>query len=199
MRPVLAALAAALVPSVLACTPASPPAVQTMTSAATPTTVSEVDQEVVATVEGVDMGSRILTLRRTDGSLEKVYAPATIRNLPQVRLGDQVVVTYVASMTAVPTATPGNPTPLVDEAVMTAPEGGKPGIATGSALTAVVTVDSYDPASHVVTFTGPSGVQRMAQIQSPQMQALASNLKKGDRVQVILSEAASLEIRAPEA
>lgn len=198
MRPVPAAIATAVLPALLACTPAPSPVTQATSSATEPTTVSEVSQEVLATVEGVDLSSRILTLRRPDGSVEKIYAPADVENLPQVQLGDQVVVTYAASITAARLADDTVAGSVRDEGVMAAPKGGKPGIASGGSLTTVVTVDSYDPATHLVTFTDSDGIQRSAEVERAEMQALASSLKPGDKVGVIFSEAAALTIRRPK-
>ena len=180
-----------------ACAAPAPPPTPAVAPVSTPTTVSETDRDVIATVVDVDVETRLLTLRRADGSIEKIYAPAEVKNLPQVEIGDQVVVTYVAALTAAKTTTAGPPTTVVDQAVATAPEGSIPGAAAGRSATAVVTVDGYDPATHIVTFTGPKGVRRTAEIQRPEMQALATGLKKGDLVQVTLSEAAAITIEPP--
>ena len=182
-----------------ACAPAAPPppAAPQASLASAPTTVSEVDQEVVGTVQDVDMESRLLTVRHADGSIEHVYAPAEVTNLPQVKVGDQVVVTYVAAITAAKTTDPGTPTAVVDRSVVSAPKGSTPGAASGQTVTTVVTVDAYDPATHVVTFTGPKGVQRTAQIMDPKMQVMAGTLKTGDMVEVTLSEAAAVTIERP--
>lgn len=198
MRLVLAAVAAVSLPLVAACSPDMGSGTPAATASTAPTTVSEVSQEVLATVEGVDMSSRILTLRRPDGTKEVVYAPAEVRNLPQVQIGDQVVVTYVASISAAKIGSDAVPTAVLDEGVMAAPEGGKPGVAAGSTVTTTVTVEDYDPSTHIVTFTGPNGMQRTAEIQRPEMRALAGSLKKGDQVEVILSEAAAVTIQRPE-
>ena len=152
---------------------------------------------MLATVEGVDMSSRILTLRRPDGIMEKVYAPADVTNLPQVRIGDQIIVSYVAVISAERATATDAPTAVVDKAIMRTPQGSKPGVAIGSSATTTVTVESYDPQTHTVTFTGPNGVTQTAELQRSQMQDLAATLKKGDQVQVTFSEAASLTIQRP--
>ena len=51
-------------------------------------------QEVSATVTAVDVPGRLVTLKGPDGKLFTVEAGAEVRNLPQVSVGDRVVVRY---------------------------------------------------------------------------------------------------------
>ncbi len=199
MRPVLGILAVVLVPTVLACTPQPSSDAMAMTPADNATTsVRQSHEELLATVEDVDMESRMLTLRRPDGGVEKLYAPPEVKNLPQVKVGDQVFVTYLLTVTAIPRPTTAATSgPAAAEMVTTAPEGSKPSIAKGTAASTVITVDDYDPGTHMLTFTGPQGMQRQGEIMDPKMQALAASLKKGDKVEVILSEAAAITVRSP--
>jgi hypothetical protein len=198
MRPVLGILAVTLVPAVLACTPQPSSDAMAMTPADNATTsVRQSHEELLATVEDVDMESRMLTLRRPDGGVEKLYAPPEVKNLPQVKIGDQVFVTYLLTVTAIPRPTASSSGPAAAEMVTTAPEGSKPGIAKGTAASTVITVDDYDPATHMLAFTNPQGMQHQGEIMDPKMQALAASLKKGDKVEVILSEAAAITVRSP--
>ena len=161
------------------------------------TSVRHSSEELLATVEDIDMESRMVTLRRPDGSVEKVYAPPEVKNLPQVKIGDQVFVTYLLTVTAIPRSTAGTSGPTATETVVTAPEGSKPSISKSTAASTVITVDDYDPATHMMTFTGPQGNQRTGEIMDPKMQAVAASLNKGDKVEVILSEAAAITVRSP--
>ena len=52
---------------------------------------------VTATVTAIDMTTRQVTLRRTDGSSFTVVANEQARNLPQVRVGDTVTVDFYDS------------------------------------------------------------------------------------------------------
>ena len=191
------ALTAVVLPVLVACTQA-PTATTANAETAAPAEVVERQEELLATVEGIDMESRILTLRRPDGTVEKIHAPAEVQNLPQVRVGDQVMVTYAASLTAVKTEGTGAPTSVVDDAVVTSPKGSMPGVAGGGTVTMIVTIEDYDPETHIISFTGPNGFLRQGQLRRSQMQDLARTLKKGDQVQVTYSEAIALTVRRPE-
>jgi hypothetical protein len=198
MRAVLTAAAGVLVVGLAACTPQAGSSTASAATAETtppPAQVTEEDQQLLATVEDVDMQSRMLTLRRTDGMVEKLYVPAEVKNLPQVRVGDHVVASYAASLTAAKAT--GTPKAVADQSVTTAPMGSKPRIATNSSVTTVVTVDSYDPTTHMIAFTGPNGVQRTAQLRNSDMKNLAGTLKKGDQVEVTYSEVTALAIQHP--
>ncbi|WP_222183793.1 hypothetical protein [Geminicoccus harenae] len=202
MRSVIVAAAAGLL--LAACTAAPPPpqpAATPVPSNPPPATSSVTEEEVLAVVEDIDMTSRLVTLRRPDGSRAQVYAPPDVRNLQQVRIGDEIVVTYVAELAALKVGSAdsatGAPTEILDQGVMRTREGTMPGMAVGSSLTTTVTIDSYDPATHIVTFTNAHGVQEMAELQDPAMQARAARLQPGDRVQVTLSEVSALTVRHP--
>ncbi|HEX2527357.1 MAG TPA: hypothetical protein VHL31_13805 [Geminicoccus sp.] len=196
MRLGVGAMGGLMMSGVVACAPAPTTSAVGDPATVAPASVMVEDQELLATVQDVDMESRILTLRRTDGTVEKIYVPADVRNLTQVRLGDQVVVSHAASL-VVARAAAGAPQAVVDSAVMRTPEGSMPGIAAGSSITTLVTIENYDPATQTVTFIGPNGTQRMAQLERSEMQDFAGTLKKGDQVEVTYSEAAAITIQPP--
>ncbi len=52
-----------------------------------------------ATVAAIDMTTRVVTLRRADGTTFSVVAGPDVRNLPQLRVGDSVTLDYVDVLT----------------------------------------------------------------------------------------------------
>ena len=74
-----------------------------------PTSVAHTMQ-LVATVESVDMSTRQVLLQTPDGARATVVAGPEVRNLPQVRAGDSVTVTYQEAI-AVQMAQPGTAPP----------------------------------------------------------------------------------------
>jgi hypothetical protein len=66
---------------------------------AQPATV-ERTQMVTATVEAVDQAERLVTLRGPDGDPFTVHVADEVRNLPQVEVGDQVVIRYREAIAA---------------------------------------------------------------------------------------------------
>src|SRR3982750_16616 len=53
---------------------------------------------VTATVQSVDVSNRLVTLKGPDGQVVTVHADERVKNLPQVKKGDQVTVTYYESI-----------------------------------------------------------------------------------------------------
>ena len=168
-----AAVGALLLSALSACQSPPPP----------PTHVARTSQ-LVATVETVDMTTRQVLLRTPGGALATVVAGPEVRNLPQLRAGDRVNVTYQVAI-AVQMAQPGT-TPLNAAALVTqrAAPGQLPGGAVSGVITARVTVVSVAPDGTSVTFTGPSGVSHTAEVSDPQMQSFVQRLQPGDQVDV---------------
>src|SRR4029079_13075717 len=70
-----------------------------------------------ARVEDVDLQKRIVTLRTAKGELGGVEVGREVRNLPQIRKGDDVVVTYYESV-AITLKKPGEATPGITTAAV---------------------------------------------------------------------------------
>jgi hypothetical protein len=148
-----------------------------------PTNVAHTKQ-LVATVESVDLSTRQVVLRTPDGAHATVVAGPEVRNLPQLRAGDRVTITYQEAI-AVQMAEPGSAPP--DGAALVAQRaapGQLPGGAVAGVVAARVTVVSVAPDGTSVTFTGPSGVLHTADVQDPKMQSFVLRLKPGDQVDV---------------
>ncbi|MFL5282695.1 MAG: hypothetical protein ACJ8AW_17335 [Rhodopila sp.] len=171
-----AAVGALLLAALGACqSPAPPPP--------PPTSVAHTKQ-LVATVETVDMSTRQVLLRTPNGARATVVAGPEVRNLPQLRAGDRVTVTYQEAI-AVQMAPPGSTRPNA-AALMAqrAAAGQLPGGAVRGIVTARVTVVSVAPDGTSVTFSDPRGVLHIAEVQDPNMQSFAQRLRPGDQVDV---------------
>jgi len=94
-----------------------------------------------ATVEDVDQRTRMVTLRTADGEIVHFQGDESMRNLPQVRKGDQVTATYYESI-ALRLREAGGEQPriAVSEQVERAPLGEKP-------AGMVITLKVEDPAN----------------------------------------------------
>jgi hypothetical protein len=170
----LPAAVSALVLSALAACQSPPPQ---------PASVAHTKQ-LVATVESVDMSNRQVLLRTPDGARATVVAGPDVRNLPQVKAGDRVTITYQEAI-AVRMAASGSAPP--DAQVVAAERvaaGELPGGAAGGLVTARVTMVSAAPDGTSVVYTGPDGVGHTAEVRDPKMQAFVRQLKPGDQVDV---------------
>lgn len=153
-----------------------------------------------ATVESIDQKTRMVTLRGSDGRTTTFRAGDEVRNLAQVKAGDQVVATYyeaIAAEVRKPTAEEqANPTAIL-EAAGRAPLGALPGAAGARVLRLVATITAIDTATDHVTLTGPEGRSLTLKARDPRNLAL---VKVGDPVVITYTEAVALSVTpAPSA
>jgi hypothetical protein len=107
-----------------------------------------------------------------------------VRNLPQLRAGDRVTVTYQEAI-AVQMAPPGSTRPNAAALVAQRTALGQlPGGAVRGIVAARVTVVSVAPDGTNVTFRDPRGALHVAEVQDPKMQSFVQGLRPGDQVDV---------------
>ena len=118
--------------------------------------------EITATVESIDPKTRFVALRGTDGRRATIYAGPAVRNLDQVRTGDEVAVSYYEAI-AVEVAPAGTATRSVEQdvAVVRAAAGDRPAGAIGETLTATVEIESVDTSFNTLTFKRADGLERV--------------------------------------
>jgi hypothetical protein len=181
----LAVIAVGLLPSLAACQPPAPPPAQA---------TAQRTKQQSATVESVDMGTRLVVLRAEDGTKESFVASPEVRNLPQVRVGDKVTATYqeaiAVRMAPVGSAAPNTAVITADRAAL----GQMPAAAINSEVTARVTVVSAAPDGSSVTFMGPDGVTHTAEVRDPKMQAFVQQLRPGNQVDIDYSSKIAVRV-----
>lgn len=151
---------------------------------------------ITATVESIDMATRMVTLVKPDGRSFVVEAGEEVRNLGQVKVGDKVTVEYYEGLIA-EMAPPGASTKEfeVTKAVRRAPVGARPAGATAEAITTTVVIEHVDPLRHTVFFKGPLGKTRVVQATRPEFQPMLKKLKPGDKVNVTYFEAMAVSVK----
>lgn len=160
-----------------------------------PSFLAEEVAEATATVTAVDAGKRLISLKdQNDGSEFTVEAGDEVRNFSQIEVGDEVTVQYYRSLAAEVTkadASDDRGTVLLGSR---APEGDRPAAAVGTVHTAIVTIDSVNPAASTVSFTDSDGKKRETTVQREQGGDFISQLKPGDRVQLTYGEALAIAV-----
>jgi hypothetical protein len=152
--------------------------------------------EITATVESIDPTTRLVALRGTDGRRATIYAGPVVRNFDQVRVGDEVAVSYYEAI-AVEVAAANTATRSVEQdvAVVRAAAGDRPAGAIGETLTATVEIESVDTSFNTVTFRRADGLERVLAVEDPQAQRFIRKLRRGDLVQVKYMEAIAVSVR----
>ena len=167
------------------------------------TTVSEsrergsASQTVTTTaiVQDVDQKTRVVTLRTADNEIVHFQVGDEARNLPQVRKGDHVTVTYYESLAIKLREAEGEkPGMTVAESMERAPLGAKPGgmVVRETTLTAKVT--AVDRKKQTVTLEGPQGGKVTLKVEDPANLELA---KVGKLVVATYREAVSIAVQKP--
>src|SRR5262245_44076918 len=126
-------------------------------------------QEVSATVVSCHQSTRTLNLKGHDGTTAPFQVGPAVKNFPQIRAGDKVVVSYYRGIAAElqPKGTPlSKKVDTIDLATSAAP-GTKPGAGVGTATTATVVIEKVDTKANTVSFKRPDGVSRTLPVKSP--------------------------------
>jgi hypothetical protein len=148
---------------------------------------------VTATVEKVDLEKRQVTLRGPEGDVSTIHVGDEVRNLPQVKRGDHVIVTYYESV-AFQVLKPGEAKPSIsaaDEAGR-ARLGDKPGAAAAKTVTLVATIMKLDRKAQKAVLRGPEGKTITVDVQNPEN---FDKVKVGDTVEIVLTEALAIDVQ----
>ncbi len=183
---------------IAACAASSKPAVQPAAAPAATVsgTVGENVQTAKAKVKAVDLKTRHVTLQRADGSVVKFAVGDDVRNLPQVKVGDEVNVTYYESLAyEVHKSGQVMPGAAVTESAARAPLGEKPAGVVGRATTVTATIAAIDKATPSVTLKAPNGELTTFKVRHPEK---LNQVSVGDLVDITYTEALAISVDEPE-
>jgi hypothetical protein len=161
-----------------------------------PVTREELTQKT-ATVESIDLPSRLVTLRGEDGGGLTVVVDPVVKNLDQVKVGDKLVVSYYEALAA-EVKKPGEGVQGVETevAAIKAAPGEKPAGGAGVTARTTVTIESVDTSLNTVTFKRTDGLVRTVAVERPEGREFIRGLKKGDQVEITYTEALAMEVHA---
>jgi translation elongation factor P/translation initiation factor 5A len=148
-----------------------------------------------ATVESIDLATRIVGLKGADGQTTSVVVPESIQNLDKLKVGDTVMTTYAVAV-AVQLLKPGEETAPAAVSSAAGQAAGK--IVGANQVSAVLKVESIDLATNSVTVTGPQGNTRTIKVKRPELQEKLKSLKPGDEVQLTFTEAMAISVEPKE-
>jgi len=149
---------------------------------------------ITATVEKIDQKARLVTLKGPEGNEVTIHVDKRVKNLPQVKKGDEVVVDYLESV-AVDLHKHGEPPEVSASAGVTTAKPGEPpgGVAT-KRIRVTATISAIDPAKQTVTLTGPRGNSVPVKVKDA---SRLEALKVGDSVDVTYTEALAIAVKKP--
>jgi hypothetical protein len=150
--------------------------------------------QVTAKIDAIDLPERLVSLSGSGGTATISVAPE-VRNLEQVQVGDEVVVSYYEGIAA-QMRKRGAPNEgfANSAATVRAPEGGRPARAVGQRIATTVRIESVDTSRNTVTFRRQDGLVRTLPIHTPEGRRFIHRLVPGDEVDVMYTEAMAIEV-----
>jgi Cu/Ag efflux protein CusF len=151
---------------------------------------------VTAKVEKIDQKTRHLTLGLPDGRSQTIVVPEEVRNLPQVKKGDQVAARYYESVAfEVKPAGSGEPGVAVASGGKRAELGQMPAAVGAQTTTVTTTITAIDRKAGTVTLTDPDGDATTVKVRNP---ANLDLIKRGDLVDITYTQAVAISVERVE-
>ena len=163
-----------------------------------PPVVAFTMREMVAAVDRVDARTRTIVVRGPDNKPQTLQLGPEVRNFAQIRPGDRVRLQFEEAV-AVRMALPGSS--LEPETVIGAERaepGARPGMGAVAATRARVRITAVNTANNLVSFVGPSGVERTVAVRAPEMREFLKTLSVGEQVDVAIAEAIAIRVEPAE-
>jgi hypothetical protein len=150
--------------------------------------------EVSAAVTRLDLQKRHMTVRSDAGEEFTLDVSPEVRNLPQVQVGDRVVVRYTEAIGAA-IRKEGDPTaPTVDLTADRAQAGARPSASMKAMASMPVEIIAVDTTKNVVTFYDADRLVRTVPIRRPEAQEWVRQLKPGDKVLITYAQSLAVAV-----
>ena len=166
-------------------------------AAQAPAPINEGDvSTVTATVEAIDSGNRLLTLRGEKGEVTTIRVPDSVERFSAIKVGDKVTARYVESV-AVQVRRPGEAKapPVSAEAAVVRRPGEKPGATISQQYDARVKVETIDTKTPSLAVKTADGNTLSFRVQDPKK---LEGLKVGDEIEVTYTEALMITVDPPK-
>lgn len=154
--------------------------------------IGEGTATAIATVQSVDLKTRHVTLKDSDGKKLTIVAGPEVRNLAQVKKGDVLRITYHESMAyQVSKAGQAKPGVAASTDVSRAPLGDKPAGSVTDTVTVRVTIAAIDKTAPTVTLRDPEGNLTVVKVRDPRK---LDSVQVGDVVDITYTEALAIAV-----
>ncbi|HTI19005.1 MAG TPA: hypothetical protein VL598_15200 [Trinickia sp.] len=144
-----------------------------------------------ATVVGIERETRTVELKTGKGRVVHLQVGEEARNFDQLKIGDIVTAQYTQAVSLSLKRTSGPRSKTESEIEERAAPGAKPGGMVGREVTVMADVTGVNAKTQTVTVRGPQGNTVDVLVQDP---AQLKNVKKGDQVEVVYTEALAISV-----
>jgi len=145
-----------------------------------------------AVIVSIDATYRIVTLKTASGKIVEVVAGPEVKNFDQLKVGQKVKAAYSEALSLELKKGGGKPLAMTEKggAAQAAP-GAKPGAGGARQITILADVVKVDTKTHLVTLRGPGGNSVDLHVEDPEQ---LKNIKKGDQVEAVYTEAVAVTV-----
>lgn len=145
-----------------------------------------------AVIVAIDATYRIVTLKTASGKVVEVVAGPEVKNFDQLKVGQKVKAAYTEALSLELKKGGGKPLTMTEKggAAAAAP-GAKPGAGGARQITILADVVKVDTKTHLVTLKGPGGNSVDLHVEDPEQ---LKNIKKGDQVEAVYTEAVAVTV-----
>jgi hypothetical protein len=150
---------------------------------------------VTALVQAVDLKNRVVTLTGPEGNTFSVLVDEKVKNLPQVKVGDLLAVTYYESVAVDFQKGDGIRMATVIDDSQRAKAGQKPGAGAFTRVTVVSNIWAVNQAKGTVLVRGPYGHFAEVKLKDP---SLLTGVKVGDQMKVTFTQAVAIGFAKPK-
>jgi DNA-directed RNA polymerase alpha subunit len=145
---------------------------------------------VTATVEALNLENRMITLKGPKENTVTFKVDERVKNLPQVKVGDQVIAKYYESV-AVRMAEAGEPLATSTGGVTSAKPGQMPGAVAAKQVTVTASVEAIDKKTPSITLKGPEGNVVTVRVMDPKN---LEKVKVEDKLTITYTEALAISV-----
>ena len=175
---------------------AMPALAQTKNTTDAPTKVTDAEGSMkavkaTAVVTAIDLKNRILTLKGPEGNEFAVHVDAAVKNLPQVKVGDNVTVEFFESVALDFQKGDGIRMATVTDESAVAKAGKRPGASAATRVTTVSNIWAINATKGTVLVRGPFGHFTEVKLKDP---SLLTGVKVGDQMKLTFTKAVAIAV-----
>ena len=148
-------------------------------------TIPEETVTATVTIEAIEQSTRLLSIRREDGTHDMILVPTDFERFSDLKVGDKITARYYGSL-IVRLKKPGEAAIDVDKAAVTPTTGKGPGGTAARQRTLTVTITAIDPKVPSITVKSDNGWVYSRKIND---KAALAKVKVGDRLDITWNDA----------
>ena len=145
-------------------------------------------------IDSIDVATRMITLKKPDGTFVAVVAGPDIARFAELKVGDKVNARYYENV-ILRLKRPGESDVMSQVKGTTGSEQVLPGGTKAKQTTITATISAIDMNVPSVTFTGPSGLKYTSKVQDKEA---LGKVKVGDKVDIVWTEAMLVSLERGE-